>query len=554
MGGDTHSNKPRRTTVKSGCRTCKIRKKKCDEGRPACYRCVSTGRVCDGYGIWGGGGNFYGQRESFVVSRDRSVNLQPPAYASILATSTEEKRYFEWFKHRTAKKLPGAFVLAFWDTLLFQASQNEPAVLHAILTLSSVQKRGIIGANDQGQNDGTPDEQEQFMLQHYIKAIRHLEPHFLTKDRASVRVALITCVVFICLEFLRGHFRTAETHLQNGLRVLRELQTTSTLDDGILFLEPFRDSIDDWIVEAFSRLHVQVELFKYSYKHPCSILHTSGSEPSTSKFLSRNGAWQQLERLLNKIFHLTERGRQRRVSNNPTIERPSALLEHQQQIQAELVRWLAKYEASKDDLESQERPGFVGRILLEYHTMASMMTDACLCLDDESIFDSYTEQFVSLINQSAYMWECRLPDFPAQQPLPRSAFHMSRSIVDIGWIPPLYYTALKCRVHRIRLQAIRLLESASHREGIWDSKIAARVARKVMEIEERDFYKDVELKDVFPLSSSPEYQDLSLPTPPQSYRIQEVKVVLSDGPMDSVMLSYVQKEINEDWKDIQVSI
>lgn len=36
----------------------RIRKVKCDEGQPACERCTSTGRVCDGYGIWGGGKPF----------------------------------------------------------------------------------------------------------------------------------------------------------------------------------------------------------------------------------------------------------------------------------------------------------------------------------------------------------------------------------------------------------------------------------------------------------------------------------------------------------------
>lgn len=35
--------------VRTGCLTCKIRRKKCDETKPACLRCTSTGRKCDGY-------------------------------------------------------------------------------------------------------------------------------------------------------------------------------------------------------------------------------------------------------------------------------------------------------------------------------------------------------------------------------------------------------------------------------------------------------------------------------------------------------------------------
>ncbi|KAJ5208137.1 hypothetical protein N7449_002516 [Penicillium cf. viridicatum] len=35
--------------LKSGCMTCKIRRVKCDEEKPQCRRCISTGRKCDGY-------------------------------------------------------------------------------------------------------------------------------------------------------------------------------------------------------------------------------------------------------------------------------------------------------------------------------------------------------------------------------------------------------------------------------------------------------------------------------------------------------------------------
>ncbi|KAL5320183.1 hypothetical protein ACEPPN_010984 [Leptodophora sp. 'Broadleaf-Isolate-01'] len=50
---------------------------------------------------------------------------------------TQQLRYFEWFTHRTVIKLPGLFGSSFWDTLLFQACSNEPAVLHAVIALSS---------------------------------------------------------------------------------------------------------------------------------------------------------------------------------------------------------------------------------------------------------------------------------------------------------------------------------------------------------------------------------------------------------------------------------
>lgn len=71
--------------------------------------------------------------------------------------------------------------------------------------------------------------------------------------------------------------------------------------------------------------------------------------------------------------------------------------------------------------------------------------------------------------------------------------------------------------------------------------ITARIARRVMEIEERDLYRDVDMADDFPLSSCPEPRDLSLPILPDSERIREVKVVLPDGPTDSISLFYRRK-------------
>jgi hypothetical protein len=467
------------------------------------------------------------------------------SWYSIIAEGAEEKRCYEWFKCRTWKKIPGAFVLSFWDTPLLQMSVKEPAVLHALITLTSVHKRDILDSNRQNRSDNTMDEQERFMLQHYTRAISHLKPHFLSKDSSSVHIALITCVVFICLELLRGHFRTAQIHLQNGLKVLREMRgSTSANDDGLILLKPSRDPIDDRIAEAFCRLQFQVLLFNQTHQHPLLIVQDSCEPGPILIYRSLNEAWKQMERLFNKIFHLIKQASQQRESECVSFRFPPALLVHQQQIQAELAQWLSTYEMSRKGLQRERAEGQGYQLLYGYHIMANVMADTCLQPQDESIFDSHTNHFVSMIDQSTNLWVLGSQEGAVSG----HNLNMSRSIVDIGWIPPLYYTALKCRIHRVRLQAIRLLESTSHREGIWDAKISACVARKVMKIEEGDFYKGTEIDDDFPLSNAPRLEDLSLPTLPQSYRIHEVHVVLPDSRMDNTFLFYRQKQTNGDWK------
>jgi hypothetical protein len=56
--------------------------------------------------------------------------------------------------------------------------------------------------------------------------------------------------------------------------------------------------------------------------------------------------------------------------------------------------------------------------------------------------------------------------------------------LDRGIVGPLYDTARRCRHPQIRRKAISLLYRNPWQEGMWDSVLAARVAERVMEMEE----------------------------------------------------------------------
>jgi hypothetical protein len=56
---------------------------------------------------------------------------------------------------------------------------------------------------------------------------------------------------------------------------------------------------------------------------------------------------------------------------------------------------------------------------------------------------------------------------------------------EMGMIPPLYFTAMKCRVPSLRRAAIALLEQTMpRREGIWIADLYIAVSRRLIEIEE----------------------------------------------------------------------
>jgi len=57
---------------------------------------------------------------------------------------------------------------------------------------------------------------------------------------------------------------------------------------------------------------------------------------------------------------------------------------------------------------------------------------------------------------------------------------------DLGIIAPLYVTLSRCTIPHLRREALKLLEAAPRREGMWDAEVAAKIATSVLAIEERD--------------------------------------------------------------------
>lgn len=539
-GGKRISSRSRdKHRSRSGCGTCRIRKVKCDESFPACSRCLSTGRACDGYGIWGGGGggsHLHGTRrarDGLVV-----VTSPSPSYIPILVATAAEKECFDWFHHRTLYRLPGSFNNDFWSTLLPQACISEPAVFSAVLALTRVHRwnAGLEKRRWDGVTSLSPvDRPETFALKHYLQAIAHLQPIFSTRDRTSIRVILIACIVFISIDLLRGHFDTARNHVRCGLRLIADMQEQASnevsgesSDATKPRLEFGRDPIDDWIIVVLSRLHIHINLCQPPESHSHTPLLIASPHPLRQVFDSRKTAWLELDRLHHQLTSLTYQAHQDKRNPLTTSPIPSIIAKMQHSILTELENWSKNYKASQELLlgghSIEDRKAYI--ILTMYHTMMTIMAHTCLKPGDETIFDSYTDHFLLLLGQAEAMfsiWDTTVANSASPW---AGNFDAAGSIIDVGCVPQLYYTALKCRVYGIRHKAAGFLERMVHREGIWDSKIAASAARRVIELEEGHYYDSLKHPQ----------RDLEMSLLPPPYRLREVEAVYSGEPLDKVML------------------
>ncbi|KAI1133316.1 hypothetical protein F5Y10DRAFT_228744 [Nemania abortiva] len=531
----------KRKKVKTGCRTCKARRVKCDEGRPSCHRCVSTGRTCDGYGIWGDSG-IQQQAERAVTPRTQSDPIKYAMSSHYGKLSPEQDTCFQWFRHRTYTKLPLPFVTPFWRTLVLQACAAEPAILHAVLALGSAHQKESLGEEGETkESHDTLDSQQKFMLQEYGRAMRDLQPHFLSQDRRSTHVALVVCTLFTFFENLLGRYATANAHLHSGLRLLAETYAPVDRLEGGTATPERRGYVDDWIIESFARLHVQAALLGQGLPSIYPRLPKFPLTPIPIVFESTNQAAHYMDRLLLEIVHLIEKYRS---LDDGAID--ATLHDTQQRLQAELRHWLAAYDATDPDTSEgfSAMDWFYIRVLRGYHTMATIIINTCTWPMCETMYDLYTAEFIFLIEQLVAIWKAHVAR-PVWHPTPWTTEmprKISHSVGDKAWIPLLYFVALKCRVRRIRLQAIRLLSQTEHKEGIWDSRLALIIAKEVMCIEEGDYYRDFEKDDKFTIVSIPTDEDLTLPPLPDHRRLYNIRVGLPEHSMGVLTLGYEQKQ------------
>ncbi|KAM5343313.1 hypothetical protein ACJ41O_014279 [Fusarium nematophilum] len=540
----------------------RVRRLKCDQGRPGCRRCLSTGRVCDGYGVWGGGTTMSASMlDTFRTTRalhDLSTRLR------LGPSNGLERASFDWFRHRATVKLCGVFGSRFWDTLVLQASLTAPAVLHALLALSSAHKAEMIGGSRPergGTSDESREQHERFTLEQYNKAIACLHPHF-TKtdwDGESARVVLITCVVFVCLELLQGRYVEGQTHLQNGLNLLSkfqaELHTPGTR--GVLVLGHPQESVSDsYLVEAFSRLYAQSSFFGQVPGACCKPYAISIAIPNSTiqapppLFSSMNQARQHLDELFNAIHCLTALCPRKHIVRDA----PKALLGTQRRIQTCLRLWLQAHKVSRLNLISQLnlRYALSYPLLTVYHTMAVVMATTCLTPPEESIYDSFEEAFASVVSTCEDILRAAVQFIVADTAVGYCSEGFSFT-ADMGLIPPLYYSALKCRVPSIRRRAIKLLETATHKESIWNGAVAAQVAREVVKIEEQELWSDpscgdINLDSLYHDTGDAQSSGLRVP---EWHRVHEVVVNLPDGMSGKAILTCERRRRNGEWEVLE---
>lgn len=225
------------------------RKIKCDEAKPSCYRCSSTGRLCGGYH----------NTESQIISNILPDTAQSLASDGLLVTgvaqSEQEFRAFDSFLRNGASALGCRPEVDLWRVYMPQLSHAEPAIRHAAIALGSLLQGSAAASTGRSHTAPSGTAADPFAIRHYQKAIQST---LLTIGNGTddTTLAGITCVLFFAIEALQGREQEALRLFEHGTSV--QLRAGRRKPPG---------TIPAGLTESFVRLAVQWSMFEGSVMH-----------------------------------------------------------------------------------------------------------------------------------------------------------------------------------------------------------------------------------------------------------------------------------------------
>ena len=459
----------KRPKTRTGCKTCKsaypfrsqparqllspsqVRRVKCDEARPECHRCTSTGRICDGY-------------ES--DSGDSQQLTQCVDIISSVFKSSEEKRAFQFFQERTSRQISGLSESEFWTRTILQALFTDPSIRCAVVAFGSLHE----GFEKTG---NTRDSADEFALQQYNAAIRHHIDNLSGLQGAQDKVDnyIASCMIFVCIEILQGHYQSALSLVKGAVKLFYGC------NGSLIRLSAWPLQILESLLSRLQSQAVGLIGFEWVGDTVPPRLKAASFPLFPHKFSNVQQAREFLEFYSNT--HALTRTSKECFSH---IARPNSEQFHL--YLSVLTQWTNAFEtlvATQGATFSEEELRDVN-ILRIWQIMTATGITMHLryhaTRDDQTLWDQFEETHKQVVDLAELVYKGA-----------NGSHHLNRTVthqftLDVGIVGPLYDTARVCRDPVIRRRAINLLREYPCREGLWDSLLAARAAERQMEIEE----------------------------------------------------------------------
>ena len=406
-----------------------------------------------------------------------------------LAGEQEERRAFHFFRSNSVLALQGYFDSEFWSRLVLQASHTEPTIRHSVIALGSLHETTQNKDSATLKNGRAYDK---FALQQCNKAIANLNRELGIKGRQSIQVLLMSCVIFVCFETLQGNYESALTHMESGVRMYRNWQAENS-KSGSSTSSGQHHAIDKEITQIFSRLNLQVLMFPDTHLLGRDFYTTNVNpliDPPPNSFSCLKEARDRLDNCMSYVFQSVLAAYFGRQDYLHQTEKAS---QEFQTYHTLLSQWSVLFSDLMRNFGTSLGPEDLQRVnLLEIQYKAAKILFTTGMSPQETAFDTFNSEFDSIVTLTS-----SLVDSSKESGVPERIGQFS---LDMGVVPPLYLTATRCRDPLIRRRALSILLVAFRQEGVWNSDMLAKIAERLMSIEEKGI-EQVSSSDDIPATS-----------------------------------------------------
>ncbi len=471
LPGRKRASKPK---VRTGCTTCKIRRVKCDETKPNCKRCTSTGRKCDGYEFTG-----RSQANPSQLSLPSSISAAFPGTA-------KEHRIFERFRAQTIPAFAGSSEVEFWERLVLKVGHQEPVVRNAIVALATLHE-DYQQRNGKYSQDLINEPSYQQALSLYGKALRQLNERLNEADKTSAKLAFIASILFTCFEVLRRNSMAAIIHYQAGMRELTRQIKTSRQDNASSASSQFSSSITEFRPIPQDELDVLLRVFANYDMQACTyakprveaLAISLSALPPPSMTLDQ--VKTHLNDLLLSVYQLIKSDLSM-YRYWKTADVPADWLLRRDQAITTFEAWINAFESFFGTAPVTVRPCEMKALLgLRMEVKVAIISlKTCIDSGPETSFDVFLPEFDDMVTRI----EDLADSLALREALPLDD-ESTPFTMEMGILHPLFFIATKCRNWTVRRRAVSALKRGG-REGIWEGPIVALIAERIMEIEEAD--------------------------------------------------------------------
>lgn len=478
-----------RSTVEVTNKDSRIRHLKCSEERPSCRQCISSGFKCDGYKP------VRPAKRQRTAAKSISIHVVAPLAAQKTLLPDPGRHDLKVYQRYVAPKLSSNSDARFWNALVPQMSQTEPAIRHGMVAICAVHRDIECITND---FQRTSLRRNPLVMKEASQAMQSLSQR-IKSDPTSSLVPLVACLLFTCLELLCGNFETAMVHVANGFRILNSLDSLTRIERSHRQIADL-STIEKEVAPMFRHLSVLCLLFGQTHAFETA---SCAARAELAPFTSLEDARFHLFELFSQIFRFIK------VANRKTDEGSIDVVDLIEKIKLErqLQHWyscMAQYLETAVKLGHQLDEHAIN-ILRVHHRTILIWLSVCLSVDgaDLALHTSDFEEIVGLCESLAQ-------DTPSKRNPPSSASTSpfqgqagNKFSFGMGMIPSLDWVARECRDPTIRERALDLLRKSELRNSLWDAHVFSKIAERAKAVgtaqkqsQRQSFPEDYSIGDV----------------------------------------------------------